>query len=124
MTSAYSRINSYMGRALVPQDSVKKPFFVGLGSLVVTLFFLAFFWPSLPPEIPLFYSKPWGEPQLVPAYFIAIPPFLSGVFLIANSAFAQTLDNYPLIRKLLVFSASTVCVLSAITVLRIILSVG
>lgn len=117
MTFARSRI--------IPQeDSIKKPFFVGLGSLITTLFFLAFFWPSLPPEIPLFYSRPWGEAQLAPAYFIAIPPVLAVLFLFANSLFAQTLDNYPLIRKLLVFGSATACVLSAITVLRIILLVA
>lgn len=107
---------------IIPQEqSVKKPFFVGLTSLFIAVFFLAFFLPSLPDQIPLFYSKPWGESQLVPNYFIALPLVLGAILLFANSIFAQTLDGYPLIRKMLVFGGSVVCVLAAISVIRIIL---
>lgn len=109
---------------IIPQEqSIKKPFFIGLGSLVVALFFLAFFWPSLPPEIPLFYSKPWGESQLATHYFIALPLILSAVMLFASSILAQTVDGYPLIKKMLVFGSASACVLAAITVIRIILLV-
>lgn len=116
------QINAFAKKNLIPQEeSVKKPFFVGLASLCVAIFSLAFFWPSLPPEIPLFYSKPWGENQLVPSYFAGLPLLLGAILLFTNSAFAQTLDGYPLIRRLLVFGGSVVCVFAAITVIRIIL---
>lgn len=115
----------HMSRAIIPEEqSIKKPFFVGLSSLIVAILFLGFAWPSLPPEIPLFYSRPWGEAQLVPSYFIAIPIVLSGIFLIANSAFAQTIDSYPLIRRMIVTGSAVACVLSVITVIRIILLVA
>lgn len=109
---------------IIPEElSIKKPFFFGLGSLIVALFFLAFFWPSLPPELPLFYSKPWGRSQLAPSYLVALPLILSALLLFANSIFAQAVDGYPLIKKMLIFGATSVCVLATITVIRIILLV-
>lgn len=115
---------TFLRPKIIPEDqSIKKPFFIGLASLIVAIFFLGFAWPSLPPEIPLFYSRPWGQAQLVSSYFIAIPIVLSGVFLFVNSIFAQTMDNYPLIRKMIVTGSTAACVLAAITVIRIILLV-
>lgn len=38
----------------------------------------------LPPQIPLFYSQPWGEDQLVDYWFIFILPFLLHVFIFLN----------------------------------------
>ncbi len=44
-----------------------------------------FRYPSLPPQIPLFYSKPWGEDQLVENWFILILPLLLTTFYFLNS---------------------------------------
>lgn len=38
---------------------------------------LAIYWKSLPPEVPLLYSRPWGQDQLVSPYFLMILPALS-----------------------------------------------
>lgn len=87
---------------------------------MVAIFALVFFWPSLPPEVPLFYSKPWGDNQLVPSYLLGLPIILSALVLFANSAFAQAAENKPLIRKMLVASSTAICILATITVVRII----
>ncbi len=39
---------------------------------------------KLPPQIPLFYSRPWGEDQLVDYWFIFILPFLLHVYIFLN----------------------------------------
>lgn len=44
------------------------------------LFLLVFFWSKLPPQIPLFYSLPWGEEQLASPVSVLILP--GGIFLI------------------------------------------
>lgn len=39
----------------------------------------------LPPQIPLFYSKPWGEDQLAEVWMIFLLPILLSIFVIANN---------------------------------------
>lgn len=39
---------------------------------------------SLPPQIPLFYSLPWGEDQLVDFWFILLLPILLHIFFFLN----------------------------------------
>lgn len=50
---------------------------------------LAWRFPLLPPQIPLFYSEIWGENQLVDLWMIAVIPFLLHVFFFANSFIYQ-----------------------------------
>jgi hypothetical protein len=107
---------------IIPQEqSIKKPFFVGIGALVVTALLMAVAWSQLPAQIPLFYSKPWGETQLAPNIFLALPLILSLFLLIVNSIGAQILSDYIFIKKILIFGAATTSLLAAITVIRIIL---
>ena len=109
---------------IIPQEqSSKKLFFASFASLLVTILIFAFLWPSLPPEVPLFYSKPWGDGQLASSYLLGLPIVLATIILFANSVFAQAIDDYPLIKRMLAFGSVTVCILTAITVLRIILLV-
>jgi hypothetical protein len=46
----------------------------------------AFLWKysTLPPQIPLFYSQPWGEDQLVDYWLIVLLPILLHVFFFLN----------------------------------------
>ena len=53
--------------------------------------FLILSFPSLPPEIPLFYSQPWGESQLAPSTFLFLLPFLSAIFPLLSSLIAEIL---------------------------------
>ncbi len=39
---------------------------------------------SLPPQIPLFFSRPWGEDQLVDTWMILILPFLLNILYFIN----------------------------------------
>lgn len=40
---------------------------------------------ALPPQIPLFFSKPSGEDQLADTWFIVILPILMNLLIIANN---------------------------------------
>lgn len=50
--------------------------------LQVTL--IVFYLRRLPPEIPLFYSKPWGAPMLAHQIFIWLIPVISFFFIFIN----------------------------------------
>lgn len=44
---------------------------------------------KLPPQIPLFYSKLWGEDQLVDLWVIAVIPILMNIFFLLNNYFVR-----------------------------------
>lgn len=64
-------------------------------------------WSKLPPEVPIFYSRPWGEPMLAAPIFLWILPVSCVVFVLLNLFIALYLikAHYFLNRVLIVFSA-------------------
>lgn len=40
---------------------------------------------KLPPQIPLYYTHPWGEDQLADIWFIAVIPILLHIFFFINN---------------------------------------
>lgn len=109
---------------IIPDEAqIKRPFLLGLTSLIFGGVIFLLLSNKLPPQIPLFYSKPWGEEQLGIIYFLGIPLLLSGAFLVINTIAASYLSDYPLLKKTLVIGAATVSVLASITVVKIILLV-
>lgn len=49
---------------------------------------IIFFFSRLPPQVPLYYSRPWGESQLAPTHHLFLLPGFSLLFLLINSALA------------------------------------
>jgi|SRR3989344_1712952 len=96
---------------------------VGLVATVVSLIILLMFWRKLPPVIPLWYSRPWGEDQLASPWNLLILPAASllaqGVSLTLASTWSQT----PLFAKLLILSSTIVALLSLITIINILVLV-
>ncbi len=89
---------------------------VGLGLMVI-------YWKSLPPEVPLLYSRPWGQDQLVSPYFLIIPPIFSagvGIFLggIANKS-----EEEKLLPIIILVSSMVVQVITILGLVRIVMLV-
>lgn len=59
-------------------------FLVSIIFVLLQVLLIAFYWRRLPPEIPLFYSKPWGSAMLSHLLFIWIIPVLSFFFIFVN----------------------------------------
>lgn len=77
----------------------------------------------LPPEVPLFYGKPVGEGQLTTPVGLMIAPGVSLAILALNLFLAIFLaDDF--LKKVLIISGLFVSLLSAITVIKIILLVN
>ncbi|MDP3998613.1 MAG: hypothetical protein Q8P89_03290 [bacterium] len=89
-------------------------------SLIALLFGLAllgFGWGGLPPQIPLFYSRPWGEAQLAPNPQIVMLPGLAFSIIFLNIIFsARLLLKEPVLARVLI-GASFVLVLILILAL-------
>src|SRR4051812_25388762 len=93
-----------------------------LFGIIVILAFFVFTYDLLPTQLPLFYSLPWGENQLVPISQIIILPALTVVITLINLLVSWHLHNSQQVlkRMLSLFSASLSLILTLAAV-RIIL---
>ncbi len=66
------------------KDNIFKTFFLlWLVPLILTLIYILFYFRNLPLQIPLFYSRLWGESQLAAKFYIFLPlvgTLLLGIF--------------------------------------------
>lgn len=110
---------------IIPQDGLSKKFFLaGLLSFLASFIVIGIFYLRLPPEIPLFYSKPWGREQLAKPFFLAIPLALAIVLFSLNIGLARYFGQNIFIRVALVVGGSVVAILTSITIIRVILLIS
>ncbi|OGE64062.1 hypothetical protein A3J13_02095 [Candidatus Daviesbacteria bacterium RIFCSPLOWO2_02_FULL_36_8] len=89
-------------------------------SVIFTLFIL-FFGRFLPAKLPLFYSLPWGDKQLVShQQFLIIPGLIIFITLINVGISWQLHSSQIFFKKLLTFSSWLVAIILIITFLKII----
>ena len=90
-------------------------------SLILSLFtilFIAVYFKSLPPLLPVFNQLPWGNERLTPSWGIFIPIIVFGLIFVFNLIFATIIySKNPLIAR---FIAATTLLLSVINFLYII----
>lgn len=90
--------------------------FVLLGANFMMILAVLFKFTSLPPQIPLFYSRPDGEAQLGEWWFIFLIPLLMNLLYILNVYLQKKFfsDNAFVIRFLYYFKLFVVIVLTII----------
>lgn len=78
-------------------------------------------WKSLPPKVPLWYSKPWGEERLAsPMFFFLVPLTALFVYGVNRMLLTQTASDHPLFGRVLSLVSLLISVLSCIIVIRIV----
>jgi len=78
-------------------------------------------WPSLPPEVPLFYSLPWGEEQLATPFELLLLPITSLVAFVLNFFFASIfLEKEPWLCRILILTSTIFSFLSMFTLIKIV----
>ncbi|OGD62349.1 hypothetical protein A2160_03815 [Candidatus Beckwithbacteria bacterium RBG_13_42_9] len=91
--------------------------FLGLSWLILVLF-----WHKLPPQVPLLYSRPWGEDQLLAKPFILILPGLATLLTLINLRLASILfQKERFLSQSIVWLNVLVVILSITTLIRILL---
>lgn len=112
---------------LLPQGKgVQRALLLGMGSLLAAVTTILLFWKKLPPEVPVFYSRPWGQEQLGGATALFVPLAATGMFLVANLVGAGLLERSSLagegalLKKSLVWGGTVLALLSTITVIRVV----
>ena len=90
--------------------------------LIIELAFIALFYFSLPPVIPLFNQMPWGESRLGTKPAIFLPTMITFAFLILNfSLITRLYEKIPLVSRMLSVTTLLIALLSLIFIVRTIL---
>lgn len=93
----------------------------GVFGLTISSFIsIALFWHSLPPAVPLWYSRPWGADQLVSPLALLILPISTVLVYCINIAFVVFVVSEHLVFAQMIFLASfLVSFISTFALLRI-----
>ena len=95
--------------------------FVTLG---LSLVGLTAVWHRLPPEVPLFYSRPYGESQLTGNWSLWFLPLISlTIMVLSLRAAARTRLEEPLLSQILIWSGTVSAVMAAVTLVKIVILV-
>ncbi len=99
--------------------SSKKSIRLSLFLTALNLILVAIFFRKLPPEIPLFYSRPWGESQLVTKNQFLILPLGGLLILIINLRLASFLFSRELIlAKIITWTTTVISLLISISLIK------
>ena len=89
--------------------------------IIISLSILLFFWKNLPPEIPLWYSKPWGVDRLAKPYWLFLLPGASLVWFCVNAFLSiRVTKNHLVFSQILFLSSLLVSIFSFVTLSMII----
>lgn len=95
---------------------------ISLLIIIALWIFLAISYQFLPPILPLFFSKPWGEEQLVAKYFLGLIPLAVTILFIINIRIASlTIEKEKLLAFIVLLTQTVIGIISFITLTRIIL---
>ncbi len=93
-------------------------------NFIVTLPLFLFFWRHFPPQVPLWYSKPWGNERLVPPLFLLIPVAVSALIYGMNIFVANKFaTDHPMFARVLFLTSALISIISMIIVVRVIMLV-
>jgi len=89
--------------------------------IAIQIGLLAWKFTQLPPQVPLYYSLPWGESQLATASYLFLLPTISIVALFIDNLFAVSFfKNQPLLSRFSVVTSLLISFFSAFTLIRIV----
>jgi hypothetical protein len=78
------------------------------------------FYNQMPPELPLFYSRPWGEEQLVNKQIFSLIVFSNLILTIINIRLAGVFfKKIQILSQILVWTTSLIALLNAINIFKI-----
>jgi len=89
--------------------------------IISQLTIIIFFFTKLPPQIPLFFSRPWGELQLTSPFYLLLLPFFSLIVLLINLLLASLLlEKNEFLANTLISGSPILTLFALIAVIRII----
>lgn len=123
----FTRIKIYTSIAREKFAELNKNWLIGttfkftLLFIVLSIAILIIKWRDLPPLVPLWYAKPWGQDRLASSWFLFALPMGAFIWLTINSILAMyILQEYFIFSQLLYLVSGIVSLLSLITLVKII----
>lgn len=109
----------------IKQPLMVKVFIIFTAIFMSSLIFFFLRWSKLPPEVPLYYSLPWGEKQLASPWELTILPTLALSIMVTNFflAFFFAQDN-KLLLKILIYTSLFVSIILLYNFIQIIILVS
>lgn len=105
---------------LVTDRISKLGFRLTLFLVVLQLLVILSAWRFLPPKLPLFYSRPWGEEQLTTATGLWLISGLSSIVFLVNLVSASLAGEESLAKQILAISALIFSFLGLIALIQIV----
>ena len=96
-------------------------FFVSLGVMIGVFVFK---FQKLPPEIPLFYSRPGSNNQVADLFFIFIIPILILLFISVNNIALKLVGDNRLLKKIIYYTNLIIIVIFTTIFTKIILHIS
>ncbi len=91
-----------------------------LGLWILLATGIAFMWGRLPPQLPLYYSRPWGAEQIgTPPQLVIVYTILVCLCLFNTLCAIMSARLYPLFSRILFIGAVGITVLFTITIIKI-----
>lgn len=96
----------------------------GLGCWWVAVILLVVNWQRLPPEMPWFFSMPWGEQQLIEKTWLGVMVFTFGGVMIVNGLLVRLIGGgEELLKRVLIWGGVTCELLMVLSLIRVIMVV-
>jgi hypothetical protein len=100
---------------LVPDSTSRQSYAWGFGLIVLMVALTTLSFSRFPPQIPLYFTLPWGEARLAPKQMLYLLPGITFLFLMLNILIARSVRHLsPLLPRVL--SVSTLVVASMILI--------
>lgn len=94
-------------------------------AIILSVVILIWRFKSLPPQVPLWYQRPWGEDQLASPYFLILLPVGSGIIYLANGIISiYHMKDHLVFTQILFLTSLVVTLLSFITLVKILFLVS
>jgi hypothetical protein len=91
-----------------------------IASFIISLFCIAWRWGRLPSEVPLWYSRPWGEEQLASPFWLLLLPLGGVLIYFVNRVISAYMSaRYLIFTQILFLSSLLVNILSLVTLVKI-----
>lgn len=104
---------------------ISAQFYLGLTFWIAQVVIIFSTWRYLPPQLPFFYSRPWGEEQLSTPLGLLILPGLSVAIFLVNFIFTQVLPQEEVLMKQILTAFATVfsllCLITLTQIVRLVI---
>jgi hypothetical protein len=104
---------------ILGDKTAQRGFIFCIAIIVLSIVYVAFYYNSLPPLIPLFNQLPWGEQRLSKTIGIFIPPLIALLIFLVNLIIASKFyAKLPLIARMLAITSFLISILTFLFIIR------